>query len=256
MPNGNYELYGYISRNNHIQTGKTQPTTTMKCNNRKIAKTAALASIALAFALRNASAQFIAYNESWENSLDGWGTIGGNMVINGFSTTNGVTEGSYSLALGDNAAAIAASTGPNYAGQIGSTASTALTLALANASSVTLDVYVPGGDFGYYLQWDLALNGGGLGYQSVDSYSYSQSATIGGEKTLTWTIPTAMQATLAANPTIATSLNLQIGGGFSSGADAVYLDHLVITDTPEPGTMALFGLGALGLCKLARRRNA
>ncbi|MGP8055124.1 MAG: PEP-CTERM sorting domain-containing protein, partial [Limisphaerales bacterium] len=201
--------------------------------------------------VQSASAQ---YNESWENTVDGWGPIGGNMVINGFSTTLGVTAGSYSLVLGDNAASIAASSGPNYAGQIGSTASTALTLDLANAASVTLDVYVPGGNFGYYLQWDLALNqNGGLGYQSVDGYSYSQTANIGGEKTLTWTIPSAMQAILAANPTLPTSLNFQIGGGFSSANDAVYLDNLTITEVPEPTTLVLAGLGALGLLAIRRR---
>jgi len=207
-----------------------------------------------AFLVQSASAQ---YNESWENTVDGWGTIGGNMVINGFSTTLGVTEGSYSLVLGDNAASIASSSGPNYAGQIGSTASTALTLDLANAASVTLDVYVPPGDFGYYLQWDLALNqNGGLGYQSVDGYSYSQTANIGGEKVLTWTIPSAMQAILAANPTLPTSLNFQIGGGFTSGSDAVYLDDLTITEAPvpEPSTLALAGLGMAGLMAIRRRK--
>ena len=204
---------------------------------------------------RNAAAQTVVYNESWENSLDGWGTIGGNMTIGGFSSSLGVTEGSYSLLLNG-----PGTTGPNYAGQIGSTGSTALTLDLANASSVTLNVYVPPGDFGYYLQWDLALNqsgAGGLGYQSVDGYSYSQSANIGGEKTLTWTIPTAIQTTLANNPTLPTSLNFQIGGGFTSAGDAVYLDNLEITDNavPEPGTLALAGLGALGWFKFARRRQ-
>ena len=201
-----------------------------------------------AFLVQSALSQVV-YNESWENSVDGWGTVGGNMVINGFSTTLGVTQGSYSLVLGD-----ASTNGPNYAGQIGSTASTALTLDLANAASVTLDVYVPGGDFGYYLQWDLALNQiGGLGYQSVDSYSYSQSANIGGEKTLTWTIPSAMQAILAANPTLATSMNFQIGGGFTSTSDAVYLDNLTITDVPEPSILALAGLSMAGLMMVRRR---
>ena len=203
---------------------------------------------------QRATAQTVVYNESWENTLDGWGTIGGNMTIGGFSTTLGVTAGSYSLILDG-----PASGGPNYAGQIGSTASTALTLDLANATSVTVNVYVPPGNFGYYLQWDLALNqqGGGLGYASVDSYSYSQSATIGGEKTLTWTIPTAMQTTLANNPTLPTSLNFQIGGGFTSASDAAYIDNLQITDNavPEPGTLALLGMGALGCLRFARLRR-
>lgn len=205
------------------------------------------------FLAQSASAQSILIS-SWENSPEGWGTIGGNMVINGYSTTLGVTKGSYSLVLGDNAASIADSAGPNYAGQIGSTASTALTLDLANAASVTLDVYVPAGDFGYYLQWDLALNqNGGLGYQSVDGYSY-QAVTIGGETTLTWTIPSSERAILAANPTLPTSLNLQIGGGFTSASDAVYLDNLTITEVPEPTTLVLAGLGALGLLAIRRRK--
>lgn len=204
---------------------------------------------AAAFLVQSALGQVV-YNESWENSLDGWGTTGGNMTLGGFSSTLGVTEGAYSLILDG-----PSSGGPNYAAQLGSTASTALTADLANASSVTLDVYVPNGDFGYYLQWDLALNqNGGLGYASVDSYSF-QAVNIGSETQLTWTIPSAMRATLAANPTLGTSLNLQIGGGFTSPADAAYLDDLTITDAPEPTTMALCGLGMAGLA-LFRRRKA
>jgi hypothetical protein len=229
----------------------------MKLTKKIFPMAAGLSSIAVALACQSASAQSVVYNESWENSSDGWGTIGGNMVSGGFSATTGVTEGSYSLILDGPATAGSGGGGPNYAGQWGSTASTALTADLANAISVTLNVYVPAGDFGYYLQWDLALNqSGGLGYQSVDGYSYSQSATIGGEKTLTWTIPSSMQATLAANPTLPTSLNFQIGGGFTSASDAVYLDQLEITDAavPEPASIALLGMGAAALLKFARRR--
>jgi len=120
---------------------------------------------------------------------------------------------------------------------------------------VTLNVYTPPGSFGYYLQWDLALNQqGGLGYASVDGYDYAQAVTIGSETTLTWTIPSSIQATLAANPTLATSLNLQIGGGFTSAADAAYLDQLTITDVPEPTTFALAGMGIAGFWALRRRK--
>ena len=213
-------------------------------------KSLMLAAGVAVFLIKSASAQVV-YNESWENSLDGWGIVNGaNMTFGGFSTTTGVTEGNYSVILDS-----ASGSGPSYGNQFASSASTALTLDLANASSVTLDVYTPGGDFGYFLQWDLTLNQqgtGGLGYQSVDNYNF-QSTANGSESILTWTIPTSMQATLAANPTLATSVNLQIGGGYTSTSDAVYLDDFTITDVPEPSTMALCGLGMAGLVALRRR---
>ena len=211
-----------------------------------------------AFLVQSAFAQTILYNESWENTQDGWGIVSGaNMTLGGFSTTTGVTEGGYSLILDGPAAANSSGNGPAYQAQLGSTASTQLTYALANASSITMNVYVPAGDFGYYLQWDLAIDQegtGGLGYQSLDGYSYSQDANIGGEATLTWTVPNSFQATLAANPTLATSMVFQIGGGFTSASDAAYLDNLTITETPEPSTIALAGLGIAGWMAIRHRK--
>ncbi|HXR04820.1 MAG TPA: PEP-CTERM sorting domain-containing protein [Verrucomicrobiae bacterium] len=192
-------------------------------------------------ALQTATAQTILVN-SWENSVEGWGTLEANWTSGGFSTTTGVTQGSYSWIL--NAAG-----SPDYGAALGGTASTALTADLANAASVSVDVYATGFS---YMQWDLTLNGGGLGYQSTDGYTYSQSPVIGTESTLTFTIPSSFRATLAANPTIATSLNFQIGGG---NPGTVYLDNLVVTEVPEPASLALMGLGAVGLV-LFRRRNS
>jgi hypothetical protein len=83
------------------------------------------------------------YNESWENSYDGWGVVSGaNMSLGGFSTTLGVTEGSYSLILDGPATAGSGGQGPNYADQFASSASTALTAALANASTVSLAMFM------------------------------------------------------------------------------------------------------------------
>src|SRR5580698_1415448 len=135
------------------------------------------------FLAKSASAQVL-YNESWENTLDGWNTAGGNMTLAGFSSSLGVTEGSYSVGLG-------APTGaPNYGIQFASSASTALTLALGNATTITVDAYVPAGDFGSKLEFSLLVSQkNGLGTVSLDNFSFSGSATIGGEKTLIWAVP-------------------------------------------------------------------
>lgn len=195
-----------------------------------------------AFFVQSASSQTVLVN-SWENSSEGWGALEANWTSGGFSTTTGVTKGTYSWIL--NAAA-----GPDYSGAIGGTASTALTAELANAASVSVNVMATGFS---YMQWDLALNGGGLGYASTDGYGYSQSPTIGTESTLTFAISPAFRTTLAANLGTATSLNYQIGGG---GAGTVYMDNLTITElpVPEPSTLALAGLGAAGLLAVRRRK--
>ncbi len=102
----------------------------------------------------------------------------------------------------------------------------AITTDLAGASSISIDVYTPGGSFGYYQQWDLALNNTDIGgYVSVDSYAYSESPSIGNETTLTWTLPASITSVLAtsANPT---SINFQIGGGYSAGNETMYLDNV------------------------------
>lgn len=192
--------------------------------------------------LQPAAAQTTLVN-SWENSAEGWGPLETNWTSGGFSTTMGVTDGAYSWML-------TAAAGPDYGAAIGGTASTTLTSQLANAASVSVDVLA---DSSFsYLQFDLTLNQqGGLGYASVDSYNYTQSPVLGTESTLTFTIPAAMRATLAANPTLGTSLNYQIGGG---AGGTLYLDNLRITEVPEPATMALLGLGMAGLLAFRRRR--
>jgi hypothetical protein len=163
---------------------------------------------------------------SWENSQDGWTILETNIwTTTGFSTTTGVTAGSYSWQL-------TASSGPDYGAALQGPSSTALTAILANTASISIDVATPvSGCFGYYLQWDLVISQpGGLGYVSVDNYSYSGDANIGGSNTLTWTISTNISAGLAANPLLPSYLVFQIGGGFSSGVtNTMYLDNLRAT---------------------------
>jgi len=165
---------------------------------------------------------------SWENSLEGWTILETNIwTTTGFSTTTGVTAGTYSWQL-------TASGGPNYGAALQGPSSTALTGILANTASISIDVSTPeSGSFGYYLQWDLVISQpGGLGYVSVDGYSYSGDANIGGSNTLTWAIPTNISAEVAANPLLPSYLVFQIGGGFGSAStNTMYLDNLRATSS-------------------------
>jgi hypothetical protein len=193
--------------------------------------------------LQNASAQLLI--ESFENTLDGWTVQNGNYTA-GFSTTTGVTDGSYSLSLTGTAA-------PSYGQILGSPSTTLLTSELAGASALSFDVYAPGGSFGYYLQFDVDINNSDTGYVSLDGYSYP-GVSIGGETTVTVPISASLQSALAASPN-GTSIYIQVGGGFSDGNETFYLDNIQLTPAPEPATLALFGLGLAGVM-VFRRRNA
>ncbi len=73
---------------------------------------------------------------SWENSQEGWTINEANWTSTGFSTTAGVTAGSYSWEL-------TAASGPDYGLALTGPSSTNLTALLANAASVSLDVLTP-----------------------------------------------------------------------------------------------------------------
>jgi hypothetical protein len=200
--------------------------------------------------LQNASAQTVTL-ESWENTLDGW-TIpqGPGYFTPAFSTTTGVTAGSYSLALTEaNGGA-----GENYGQMLLSPFVAGWTPILANATSLSLDIYTPNPSFGYYLQFDVDFNNADIGYQSIDGYSYP-ATVIGSEYTLTIPIPAGIASGLAAssNPT---QIAIQVGGGYTSPGDTMYLDNLRVygpSEVPEPSTIALLGLGLLGLFAVRRR---
>lgn len=204
-------------------------------------------------AVQNISAQSVLVN-SWENSTEGWGVQQAAFQSDGFSTTLGVTDGTYSWAIG--ATSANTSTGPNYANMLGGTASVGNTALLANATSVSFDIYAPAGSFGGFLQFDLAYNNSILGYNSVNGYSYLGISPDGAEHTITFAITPALNASFAANPSSTTSFNIQIGGGFSSPATEVFnIDNLRVMEVPEPGTLALAGLGTAGLILFRRRHS-
>jgi hypothetical protein len=197
--------------------------------------------------LQSASAQTVTI-ESWENTLDGWTvppSYNAQPFTTSFSTTTGVTDGNYSLAITATSTA-----GPNYGQLLAGPSSQGLTTLLGQSTELYLDVYTPPGSFGYYLQFDFDINNADTGYQSLDGYDYL-STTIGSETTLSVPIPASIESTLAssANPT---ALFIQVGGGNSGVGDTMYLDNLRVI--PEPSTMALLGFGLLALVRLLPRR--
>jgi hypothetical protein len=165
---------------------------------------------------------------SWENSQEGWVIDEGNWTSQGFSTTNGVTLGTYSWVL-------AAASGPDYGAAFTGPSSTTLTYQLAHGASVSVDVLADAGPaFGFFMQWDLAINQPGslgAGFQSLDGFTYSQSPNLGSESTLTWTIPPAIRQALLDNPSLATSLTFQVGGG---GGGTIRMDNLRVTPLASP----------------------
>ena len=190
---------------------------------------------------------------SWENDAEGWTFNNANYATAGFDTAIGVTDQTYSWQIAGGTA------GPDYGGFIEGPSTMALTSTLAGADQLLVDVTVPtGGDFGWYLQWTAIVDNADTGYTSLDGYSYSQTAAIGDSnpKTLMWTIPAAMRATLAAssNPT---KILFQVGGG-SNGAtnNTMYLDNLrTVPAVPEPGTIGLAMIALGGLCAARRCRR-
>lgn len=206
-----------------------------------------------AMALQTASSQSQLL-ESWENTLDGWQVPPSYNLqpafgaVPGFSSTSGVTAGSYSLSVTGTGGS-----GPNYSQLLLGPGTTLLTSKLAGASALSFDVYAPGGSFGYYLQLDVDINNSDTGFVSLDGNAYP-GATIGGETTITVPISASLRSALAAssNPT---AIIFQVGGGYSAGNETFYLDNMRLTPAPEPATLALLGLGMAGGI-LLRRRSA
>ena len=172
--------------------------------------------------------------ESWENpndpTFDGW-TIPteenpGFMAT--YSNTTGVTNGQYSLAISPTLANMPPAqqtdppydgTGPTYGQMLRSPFLQSNTTALAAATQLSFDINVPNpnpavGAFGYFLQFDAVANNADIGFQSLDNGNYSQSATIGGQATMTFAIPAQLKADLA-NSKNPTQIIIQVGGGYS-----------------------------------------
>src|SRR5215469_3354542 len=91
---------------------------------------------------------------SWENSTEGWSILETSAwTSDGFSTSNGVTQGTYSWAL-------TTPNNPNYGNTLQGPSSTSLTALLAHAATLSMDVQVATNApaFGYGLQIDLIVS--------------------------------------------------------------------------------------------------
>jgi hypothetical protein len=183
----------------------------------------------LGFCISAAQAQTLL--NSWENSMEGWTINEGNWSTTGFSTTTGVTAGTFSWEL--------TATSVDYNPTLTGPSSTALTALLGNATSISMDIVVPhSGDFGFGEQIDLGINLPGFGYMSLDNGDFTGSPVVGGPgSTMTWIVPQSIRATLLENPKLAASLTFKIGGG---AGGTMYIDNLRATVLPPTPTTNLW----------------
>ncbi|MGW8181273.1 MAG: hypothetical protein ACWGQW_21290, partial [bacterium] len=168
---------------------------------------------------------------SWEDSLEGWSVIQtGTWTSDGFSTTEGVTEGSYSWQL--------TTTAVDWGQTLQGPTSAELTLQMANAASLSMDITVDTNsppNFGWGFQIDLEVNQpGGVGTLSVNDYFYegiyNPQLGSGQANTITWPVLQAVRTALNAFPNLPCYLTLSVGGG---GGGTVYFDNLRLSMIPQ-----------------------
>jgi len=176
----------------------------------------------LAAGISSAPAQIIPI-DSWENSNEGWTVVNtSDYALGGFSTTAGVTAGKYSLIVNNLAGNYIWDTS-GKSPDLQSASSAALTQILMRTSTLSVDVYVPAGNFGWGLVFNFFVNQpNGAGIMSI-SNTWGLAANLGGQTTLTMTVPASIRQALMANPTLPSSLLFTTGGG---GAGTMYLDNL------------------------------
>lgn len=185
----------------------------------------------LALSIPLAQAQTVLLN-SWENSTEGWSILETNAwKSDGFSSSNGVTQGSYSWKL--------STTNVDYGPTLQGPASTSLTLLMMNAASLSMDILPDTNtapNFNWGIQIDLEVNQpGGVGTMSVDGYNYpgdvySPQLGSGTVSTISWSVSQAVRTALDAYPNLPVYLTLSVGGG---GGGAIYIDNLRVTETPQ-----------------------
>src|SRR5262245_32620595 len=126
---------------------------------------------------------------SWENSPEGWSILEtSTWTSNGFVTTNGATQGSYSWRL----TATAVDYGPTLRGP----SSTNVTALMANAPQVNMEILIDptAPHFNWGIQIDVEVtHPGGAGTLSLTGYTYpggvfGDQLTDRSTNTLTWPV--------------------------------------------------------------------
>jgi len=170
---------------------------------------------------------------SWENSLDGWvnqsgpdvaannyGQTGPFAYTLGYSTTTGVTNGSYSLACTTTQAGLG-----NHAVIINTTS--AMGTALSTASSVSFDIYPQAS--GGTAAVSVYLNGTGIPYVELTPVNLN----LNQENTVTFNITAAQRAGISAS--LGSGDYCQIGINVNAtNAITAYLDNFQITSVAAP----------------------
>ncbi len=258
-------------------------------------KLALVSAVILAFALQNATAQTLpGYLEllTTADDFNNAGTSTGNgstvTVLSGFSLDNNNINGlNNSAAPGGagtaGALAIQFPSGPTYnysewvagvgissweeplinaidPGSIGSYNSYSSygpgTL-VAYSGNLSLTYSVPDNEGGSYFQLGITLN-----YDNNYGTFWTENPTYLGMVTVPGSIlgpQSVYQATIPYTINATSLTYFQMGIAYNSDYDPVdpfVIDDIEVQAIPEPGTMALVGMGALGFAFLARRRRA
>jgi hypothetical protein len=166
---------------------------------------------------------------SWENSLEGWSIIEtGTWTSVGFVTSNN-TQGSYSWKL--------TSTAVDYQDTLRGPSSGGLTLIMANAASVSLDIVIDpkAPHFNWGIQMDVAVNQpGGMGEVSVTGNNYpgifGGALTDGSTNTMTFPVSQAVRTALDSYPDLPCYLIIKVGGG---DGGTICIDNLRVTSIPQ-----------------------